>query len=82
MWRVALGVMPDLDVTVGPRTDSISHEPLSDIFENLASSVVVDATFNSKQGKVKGKDGFPPVNGVSKALMAKVVARWKEYGLG
>ena len=82
MWRVSLGVMPDLDVKVGPRTDSISHEPLADIFDNLASSVVIDATFRSKQGKVKGKEGFPPGNHTSRELRAKIEARWKEYGLG
>lgn len=81
MWRVALAVMPDKDVKIGPRSDSISHEPLADIYDGKGSSIVVDATFRSKRGKVKGREGFPPVNKVSKDLMAKVEARWKEYGL-
>lgn len=81
MWRVALAVMPDKDVKVGPRTDSISHEPLADLYDGKGSSIVVDATFRSKRGKVKGREGFPPVNKVSKELMAEVEARWKEYGL-
>jgi len=28
MWRVALGVTPDLEVKLGPRTEPIYHEPL------------------------------------------------------
>jgi UbiD family decarboxylase len=81
MWRVALAVMPDRDVRVGARTDSISHEPLADIYDGKGSSIIVDATFRSKRGTVKGREGFPPVNKISKELMAKVEARWKEYGL-
>ena len=81
MWRVAMGVMPDLNIKIGPRTDDIFHEPLADIFDNKSSSVVVDATFRSKQGKVKGREGFPSVNKISRELMSKIQARWKEYGL-
>ncbi|MGH7771893.1 MAG: UbiD family decarboxylase [Candidatus Binatia bacterium] len=81
MWRVAMGVMPDKDLRVGPRTDPITHEPLADLYASKASSVIIDATFRSKQGTIKGKEGFPPVDKVSKELMSKVAARWEEYGL-
>ncbi len=81
MWRVAMGVMPDKDVRIGPRVDFITHEPLADLYDSKASSIIIDATFRSRHGKVKGREGFPPVDKVSKELMSKVEARWKEYGL-
>jgi len=81
MWRVAMVVMPDKDVWIGPRTDPITHEPLADLYVSKASSVIIDATFRSKQGTIKGKEGFPPVNKVSKELVSKIAARWEEYGL-
>jgi 4-hydroxy-3-polyprenylbenzoate decarboxylase len=82
MWRVALAVMPDKDVRIGPRTDPISHEPLAAMHHNVSSSIVIDATFGSKKTIVDGREvGFPRVNRVSKELRSKVEGRWKEYGL-
>ncbi|GEM_PF-176567 len=82
MWRVALAVMPDKDVRIGPRTDPISHEPLAAMHHNVSSSIVIDATFRSKKTIVDGREvGFPRVNRVSKELRSKVEGRWKEYGL-
>ena len=76
MWRVALGVMPDLDVKVGPRIDSIFREPLADTFDNLATSAVVDATFKSDEGKVKGKECFPSANSTSRELRSIGRSMW------
>lgn len=82
MWRVAMGVMPDRDVRIGSRTNHIQHEPLANMYENLSSSIVVDATFRSKKRIVNGNEkGFPPANRVSKELMSRINARWKKYGL-
>ena len=50
------------------------------LYENRVSAIIIDATFKSKEGKVKGKVGFPPVNKVSEELMRKIEARWNEYG--
>ena len=84
MWRVAMGVMPDQDVKIGPRTNPIAHEPLAYIHDFKASCVVIDATFRSKRALVDGVAGFYSVhaNKVSPGLMSKIEARWKEYGLG
>jgi 4-hydroxy-3-polyprenylbenzoate decarboxylase len=73
MWRVGMGVMPDKDIQIGPRTDPIFHEALAELYQNKSSHIVVDATFRNK--------GFPMVNRVSRELRSKVAARWKEYGL-
>lgn len=82
MWRVALAVMPDRDVRIGPRTDPIFHEPLAGMHNYVGSSIVVDATFRSKKSIVDGKEvRFPRVNRVSKELRSKIESRWKEYGL-
>ena len=80
LWRIIMGVMPDRDMKVGPCTDLTAHEPLAELYDSNASSVIIDATLRSKRGIAKGKEGFPPVNKVSKELMAKIEARWKEYG--
>lgn len=81
MWRVVMGVMPDKDIRIGARVDPITHEPLAALYDSKASSIIIDATFRSKSGKAKGRGGFPAVNKMSKELMSKVEARWKEYGL-
>jgi 4-hydroxy-3-polyprenylbenzoate decarboxylase len=82
MWRVAMGVMPDRDIRIGPRTDLITHEPLATLYDGKASSVIIDATFRSKQeASVKEREIFPEVDKLSKGLMSKVEARWNEYGL-
>ncbi len=81
LWRIIMGVMPDRDMKVGPCTDLTAHEPLAELYDSKASSVIIDATLRSKRGIAKGEEGFPPVNKVSRELMAKVEARWKEYGM-
>jgi 3-polyprenyl-4-hydroxybenzoate decarboxylase len=71
VWRIAMSVMPDKDMRVGPRTLPVRHEPMEEMYD-MASSVIIDAT-------MKSKGGFPRVNKVSPELMARVEARWKEY---
>jgi UbiD family decarboxylase len=71
IWRMVMSVMPDKDVRIGPRSEPVRHEPMEEFYDR-ASSVVIDATMRSK-------GAFPPVNRVSRELMAKVEARWKEY---
>jgi len=71
MWRMVMSVMPDKDMKIGPRDLPVRHEPMEEIYD-MASSVIIDAT-------MKSKGGFPQVNQVSRELMAKVDARWKEY---
>ena len=66
--------MPDKDVRIGPRTDRIVQEALADVYNAKASSIVIDAT-------VRSKEAFPPINKVSKDLMSRIEARWKEYGI-
>jgi len=74
LWRVVRGVMPDKDVRIGPRTDRIVQEALADVYNAKASSIVIDAT-------VRSKEAFPPINKVSRDLMSRIEARWKEYGI-
>jgi 3-polyprenyl-4-hydroxybenzoate decarboxylase len=83
MWRVALGVMPDEHLRIGPRTEAMFHEPMLEMYGGRTSTVTIDATFRSKRRVVDGEEvGFPPVNKVSRELRARVEARWGEYGLG
>jgi 3-polyprenyl-4-hydroxybenzoate decarboxylase len=83
MWRVALGVMPDEHIRIGPRTEAMFHEPMLAMYGGQTSTVTIDATFRSKRRVVDGEEvGFPPVNKVSRELRARVEARWGEYGLG
>lgn len=79
MWRMVMSVMPDQDIRIGRRTDPTGHEPLAELYDSKASSVIIDATMRSKNPLRDGNEGFPPVNKVSQELMAKVEARWKEY---
>ncbi len=82
MWRVATAVMPDQDMKIGPRSDPSRHEPLARMYDFKTSTVVIDATFRSKGGSVKGEEvSFPPINKVGKELLAKIESRWEEYGL-
>jgi len=81
MWRAVMAVMPDKDVKIGSRTDPITHEPLAYLFDSKASSIIIDATFRSKLGIIKGREGFPLVSKISKELMSRVEGRWKEYGI-
>ena len=76
-----MAVMPDKDVKIGSRSDPITHEPLAYLFNSKASSIIIDATFRSKQGIIKGKEGFPLVSKISKEWMSRIEARWKEYGI-
>jgi 4-hydroxy-3-polyprenylbenzoate decarboxylase len=82
MWRLGLGVMPDVHLDIGPRTDAIGHEPLAYMFDYKGSSVVVDATFRSKRAMVDGTlVEFPPPSKTSQKGMRKVESRWSELGL-
>ena len=42
--------LPDEDVRKGPRTDSARHEPLAYMYDFKACSILIDATFRSKEG--------------------------------
>jgi len=82
MWRLAVGVMPDEHVRIGPRTQEIAHEPLAYMYDFQGSGIVVDATFRTKRVVKNGREiTFPPVNRASRELMQKVESRWREYGL-
>jgi 4-hydroxy-3-polyprenylbenzoate decarboxylase len=71
VWRLAMSVMPDKDMRIGPRSLPVRHEPMEELYD-MSSSVIIDATMRSK-------GGFPQVNKVSPELMAKVESRWDEY---
>jgi len=82
MWRIGTAVMPHRDLKVGPRIQPSRHEPLAPMYGYKTSTVVIDATFAGKGGKVEGREvRFPPINKVSKELQAKIESRWEEYGL-
>jgi len=75
MWRVVSTADPEKHVVLGKQhvlrkrlTNEVDFDPPS-------RGMGIDATLGFKDAQ------FPPINKVSAALMEKVAARWKEYGL-
>jgi 4-hydroxy-3-polyprenylbenzoate decarboxylase len=75
MWRVVSTAEPEKHVVLGKVHDREKRKTNEVDFDPPSRGMGIDATF-----AFKGV-AFPPVNKVSAALMEKVAARWKEYGL-
>ncbi|MQA65230.1 MAG: UbiD family decarboxylase [Alphaproteobacteria bacterium] len=75
MWRVVSAADPDHDVFPGKIHNAPKRNRGEVDFDPPRRGMGIDATMRFKDAK------FPPVNKVSEPIMAKVVARWKEYGL-
>jgi len=75
MWRVVSAADPHRDVVAGKIHDIPRRKSIEVDFDPPTSGLGIDATF-----RCKGV-AYPPVNKVSAALMDKVAARWKEFGL-
>jgi UbiD family decarboxylase len=75
MWRVCQTAIPGKHIIQGQERGTSSFHYAEDDLEAPTSGMGIDATMRFKDAR------FPPVNKVSKELMSKVVARWKEYGL-
>jgi 4-hydroxy-3-polyprenylbenzoate decarboxylase len=75
MWRVVSAADPDRDVFPGKIHNAPKRNRGEVDFDPPRRGMGIDATMRFKDAK------FPPVNKVSEPIMAKVVARWKEYGL-
>jgi phenyl-phosphate phosphatase/carboxylase subunit beta len=75
MWRVVSTAEPEKHVVLGKVHDREKRKTNEVDFDPPSRGMGIDATFAFKDA------AFPPVNKVSAALMEKVAARWKEYGL-
>lgn len=75
MWRVCSAVHPDKDIIKGDHYPRPPRKRAEGDFEPPPFGLGIDATMRYKDR------AFPPVNRVGPELMAKVAARWKEYGL-
>ena len=75
MWRVCSAAVVERDVIEGPRRPQSGQQRGEVDFEPPPSGLGIDATMRFKEAK------FPPVNAVTRELMSKVAARWKEYGI-
>lgn len=74
MWRVMSVADPEKHVVLGKERPSSPNQNDED-FEPPRRGLGIDATMRFKQMRI------PPVNRVSRELMAKVATRWGEYGL-
>jgi UbiD family decarboxylase len=75
MWRVVSTVEPDKHVVKGKVHNVRKRNTINVDFDPPECGMGIDATFPFKGVK------FPPLSIVGRELMAKVAARWKEYGL-
>jgi len=75
MWRVVSTADPEKHVVLGKRHNLPKRKTNEVDFDPPGCGMGIDATLGFKDAQ------FPPVNKVSAALMEKVAARWKEYGL-
>lgn len=75
MWRVCAAAIPDNDVIRGKDLPRPSREESEVDFVPPVCGMGIDATMRFKDAT------FPAVNTVSRELMGKVAARWKELGL-
>lgn len=75
MWRVVSATIVERDAIEGPRRPRSRVNTEEVEFDPPPSGLGIDATMRFKDTK------FPPVNAVSRELLSKVAARWKEYGI-
>lgn len=75
MWRVCSAAEPEQDVITGRACPAVRRPDAEIDFDPPSRGMGIDATMRFKNKK------FPPINSVSKELMAEVEAKWRDYGL-
>lgn len=76
MWRVVSSAHPGRDIITGEGPEpSARGEKAMDIVHQLPAPLGIDATY-----KFKFKEDLP-MNKISRELMDRVAARWREFGL-
>lgn len=75
IWRVCSASAPGRDIVTGKEHLRTDRDQTEMELDPPSCGMGIDATMRCKETK------FPPINQVSKELVSKVAARWKEYGL-